>query len=81
MNAFQDMFMTNIYTALKVALRLVELEEAANKARSLQPIIIFLTDGEPTAGVTDIPTIIQDVGFLNFSKGIQKSTIAIPTFC
>lgn len=52
---------TNIFVALKIALRLVELSTTINQYRSKQPIIIFLTDGAPTVDVTDLDRITQEV--------------------
>lgn len=52
---------TNIYSALKIALRLVGSAAEDNKANSRQPMIIFLTDGDATVDVTDTKRIIQDV--------------------
>lgn len=52
---------TNIYSALKIALRLVGSAADDNKANSRQPMIIFLTDGDATVDVTDTKRIIQDV--------------------
>lgn len=64
-DSFKSQTSTNIYTALMVALRIVELEDTKNKANYLQPLIIFLTDGEPTEGITDTATIIKDVSTTN----------------
>lgn len=55
---------TNIYSALKIAFRLVELAAHSNKAQVRQPLIIFLTDGDPTEDVTDINRIIRDVSIV-----------------
>lgn len=63
--AFSDQTSTNIYTALKVALRLVDLSQPYNTVNGLQPLIMFLTDGEPTEGITDTATIINDITALN----------------
>lgn len=60
-DGFRSQMSTDIHTSLKVALRIVELEETKNRANALQPLIIFLTDGEPTQGITDTTTIINDV--------------------
>lgn len=65
-DGFRAQTSTNIYTALMVALRIVELEETKNKANYLQPLIIFLTDGEPTKGVIDTATIIKDASVIIF---------------
>lgn len=63
-DGFKSQTSTNIYTALRVALKIVELEETKNKANYLQPLIIFLTDGEPTEGITDTARIIKDVSII-----------------
>lgn len=60
---------TNIYSALKIALRLVELAADSNKVNVRQPLIIFLTDGEPTVDVTNPATIIHQVYAKTFSLG------------
>lgn len=57
---------TNIYSALKIALRLVESAADENKANSRQPLIIFLTDGDATVDVTDTERIIRDVSIQKF---------------
>lgn len=49
--------------ALKIALRLVELSAAKNKESSRQPLIVFLTDGDPTVDLTNTDEIIQKVPF------------------
>lgn len=54
---------TNIYSALRIALRLVEAAADENKSNKRQPLIIFLTDGEPTVDVTNTDKIITDVSF------------------
>lgn len=58
-DSFEAVGGTNIYSALKIALRLVEVPKDENKAR--QALIIFLTDGEATIDVTDTTKIIKDV--------------------
>lgn len=52
---------TNIYSALKIALRVVKLATNQNESSNRQPLIIFLTDGEPTVDVTNTERIISDV--------------------
>lgn len=56
---------TNIYIALKIALRLVESAADENKSNNRQPLIIFLTDGDPTIYVTNTNRIIRDVSISN----------------
>lgn len=60
-DTFESQMSTNIHTALMVALQIVDLEGIRNRVSSIQPIIMFLTDGEPTEGITDTSTIIKDV--------------------
>lgn len=57
---------TNIYSALKIALRLVESAADVNKVNARQPLIIFLTDGDPTVDVTEPSRIIHDVSVNTF---------------
>lgn len=64
---------TNIYSALKIALRLVESAANDNKAHSRQPLIIFLTDGDPTVDVTDLSRIINDVSAKTLHWNISQS--------
>ena len=53
---------TNIYDALKVALHLVDVEHSKKTyERNIQPMILFLTDGDPTSGVTKHESIIEHV--------------------
>ncbi|KAL3280737.1 hypothetical protein HHI36_003973 [Cryptolaemus montrouzieri] len=61
---FEALGSTNIYSALKIALRLVNENEQDDK----QPIIMFLTDGEPTDGETNTETIITDVTKANIKS-------------
>lgn len=55
---------TNIYSALKMAQRLVELAADDNRENHRQPLVMFLTDGDPTVDVTDTSRIIADVSSL-----------------
>lgn len=53
---------TDIFDALKVGLHLVELAQPQSKDADMpQPIIVFLTDGDPTVGVTSTEQIISKV--------------------
>jgi len=55
---------TNIYGSLDAALRIFK------NAQSLQnPILVFLTDGVPTTGITDPIAIVQHIN--NFSSDIK----------
>lgn len=56
---------TNIYEALKVAIHLVKTQQLKNKESPIQPLIIFLTDGEPTVGVSATDTIRTKISELN----------------
>lgn len=53
---------TDIETGLKVGLQLVEQNLRGDKKH--QPIIIFLTDGEPTVGETSIDKITGTVSII-----------------
>lgn len=50
---------TDIETALKLGIQLVELNQKNDKKH--QPIIVFLTDGEPTVGETNTDKIVRTV--------------------
>jgi hypothetical protein len=58
--------MTNIWAVLKVA-----LEDADTK------LIIFLSDGLPTAGITDTKRILEDIKKWNKYKDIQINTVGM----
>ncbi|KAK9890512.1 hypothetical protein WA026_010588 [Henosepilachna vigintioctopunctata] len=60
---------TNIFSALEIALNL--LKDNKNKD-TRQPIIMFLTDGDPTSGETNTKTIV--------SKITEKNSGKIPIF-
>lgn len=49
---------TNIYSALKVAMEIVAMNE---NPKTHQPMIVFLTDGEPTIGIVTTKKIISKV--------------------
>lgn len=49
---------TNIYSALKVAMEIVAMN---NNPKTHQPMIVFLTDGEPTNGIVNTKKIISKV--------------------
>lgn len=51
---------TDIHKALMEGLELL-LKEQQEKSCDTADIIVFLTDGDPTSGVTDIDSIIRDV--------------------
>ncbi|KAK9513002.1 hypothetical protein O3M35_001294 [Rhynocoris fuscipes] len=63
---------TNIYDALKTGIRISH--EALNKVKTdkgitvIEPLIMFLTDGEPTVGTTDLNKINQMVNELNLPR-------------
>lgn len=58
---------TNIADGLKVALHLVDVDKNNNRnANAPQPIIIFLTDGDATVGVTDPERILAQVRLILF---------------
>ncbi|XP_060517468.1 inter-alpha-trypsin inhibitor heavy chain H4-like isoform X3 [Cylas formicarius] len=56
---------TDIQTALKIGLKIVKTNE---DPKSHQPILIFLTDGEPTVGVINGQQIISTITELNTGK-------------
>lgn len=60
-NKFDSNGGTNIFVALKVALRLVELSTNDNMKHSRQPLIVFLTDGDPTVDLSDPNTIVEKI--------------------
>lgn len=60
-NDFSPKGGTNIMSALKIALRLVELSATENRESSRQPLIIFLTDGDPTVDLFNTDEITQKV--------------------
>lgn len=54
---------TNIYEALRVGLHLVKLRQTRTGDKNAQPLIVFLTDGDPTVGKTSPTDIISQVHF------------------
>ena len=53
---------TNINDALLQALSLVEnVKKSEHLSENVRPTIVFLTDGEPTVGVTSSPEIKKNV--------------------
>ena len=77
---------TNIYKALKVALQVSRLGKRQWKAENMnagsrqehrhpEPMIIFLTDGEPTEGKTDTNRIITAT--TNKNKKIKASIFCL----
>lgn len=60
---------TDIETALKTGIKLVEQNLKDDKKH--QPIIIFLTDGEPTVGEVNTEKITRTVCFQCFSKTLN----------
>lgn len=52
---------TNIYEALKIALHLYDLKKKSSADFNKQPLIVFLTDGDPTVGETNINQIVSKV--------------------
>lgn len=63
---------TNIFEGLRVAVKLIEVEKRSDPENQRQPMIIFLTDGEPTIGVTDLISIQ--------SQFSEQNVFKIPTF-
>ena len=58
---------TNIYQGLKSGLQ--RIKESSNSSTVVQPMMIFLTDGHATSGVTEKSAILADVQAAN--KGIH----------
>lgn len=58
---------TNIYDALKTAIEVARdgTQSTAGSAQPVEPIILFLTDGDPTVGVTMLSRITSGVSELN----------------
>lgn len=50
--------------ALEIAIKLIETERRYGSASYQLPLIIFLTDGEPTIGTTNTMEIIEKVTIL-----------------
>jgi len=65
---------TNIHDALLRALEIVDQAEM----KELQPLIIFLTDGQPSEGITD-PTKIQDDVAARNQRGLAIFSLAFGT--
>lgn len=59
---------TNIYSALKLAMEIVAMNE---NPKTHQPMIVFLTDGEPTVGIVNTRKIISKVGLLVCALGLN----------
>jgi len=59
---------TNIFDALRVGIHLIKLREKRVKDKNIQPLILFLTDGEPTVGRTLPEKIISGVSEENIAK-------------
>lgn len=55
---------TNMFDSMRVALHLVDLNK---KSSNKEPMIIFLTDGEPTTGETNLTTIMEEVIYCFYS--------------
>ncbi|KAF2899117.1 hypothetical protein ILUMI_07056 [Ignelater luminosus] len=70
---------TDIYTALKVGLHLVEIAEN-HKVDSIerQPLVVFLTDGDPTVRLTSREEITNKISEYNI--GLRKSPIFALSF-
>lgn len=59
---------TNIYEALRVGLHLVKLRQTRTGDKNAQPLIVFLTDGDPTVGKTSPTDIISQIQEQNLAK-------------
>ncbi|KAF5307797.1 hypothetical protein FQR65_LT06669 [Abscondita terminalis] len=62
---FEAVSATDINTALQVGLYLVKITKQNNKHPNHQPIIMFLTDGEPTVRETSTEKILNGIRKLN----------------
>ena len=73
---------TNINDALLKAIGLFDQRLGSPKDKRFGQMIVFLTDGSPTAGVTDIDDIRQNVREVNFYQGVTccKSVIHTVAF-
>ena len=63
---------TNIYQGLKSGLQ--RIEESSSSSTVVQPMIIFLTDGHATSGITEKTAILTDIQKAN-------SALHVPLFC
>lgn len=64
---------TDIQSALKIGLQLVHQNLLKDKTH--QPLIIFLTDGEPTVGETSTDKIISTVRIKTLIETIKQYNI------
>ncbi|KAF2895409.1 hypothetical protein ILUMI_10766 [Ignelater luminosus] len=70
---------TDIHSALKVGLRLVELANSRKIDNiNRQPIIVFLTDGDPTVRITSTEDITYKI--TTFNVGLRRSPIFALSF-
>lgn len=70
---------TDIHNGLTVGLHLIEMANKHNKDKSApQPMIVFLTDGDPTIGVTAPEEIISKIS--EFNSGSRRSPIFALSF-
>jgi len=70
---------TNIYDALKIGLHLVEITKEENTDyKNYQPIVMFLTDGEPTTGITSTERIVTEI--TEYNTGSRKAPIFALSF-
>ncbi|CAH0554468.1 unnamed protein product [Brassicogethes aeneus] len=67
---------TNIYDALKTTLDLIETIQK-NTANSYTSKIVFLTDGDPTVGITDPNLIISEISQQNIDLKAPIYTISL----
>ena len=72
-NSLEDQYMTNVHDALMLALN-VSAAQASQQHKNADPIIMFLTDGDPTQGITNMETIQSRVKAAN---KVQQ----VPIFC
>ncbi|XP_017779407.1 PREDICTED: inter alpha-trypsin inhibitor, heavy chain 4-like [Nicrophorus vespilloides] len=59
---------TNIYHAVSVGLHLIQVFQKVSGNNKVQPLIIFLTDGDATVGITDSNTIMSKISEENILK-------------
>lgn len=60
-NSFDPTGSTNIYDALNIAVHLYDLQKKSFEEFNKQPLIVFLTDGEPTIVEINTNRIVSEV--------------------
>ncbi|KAK4880135.1 hypothetical protein RN001_008281 [Aquatica leii] len=65
---FEAVSATDIHTALQVGMHLIKTTKQNIKYANHQPMVMFLTDGEPTVRETSTQKILNDISKLNDQK-------------